>query len=117
MLMAACLCFLFFDKSVALAVLLFLSLGDPAAALVGRRAPGPRVFGKSPIGTLAFIGVSFAVVALLVSMGVTEFRWALVVAAVIAGLVELAPIPLDDNLTVPLLSGVVAQFLPPVLGV
>ena len=117
LLIAACLCFLFFDKFIALAVLLFLSFGDPAAALVGRRAPGPRVFGKSPIGTLAFIGVSLAVLVLLTGAGVAEFKWALVIAAVIAGLVELAPIPLDDNLTVPLLSGAVAQFLPPILGV
>ena len=116
LLIAACLCFLFFDKPIALAALLFLSLGDPAAALVGRGSPGPRVFGKSPIGTLAFIGVSLVVVALLTANGVTELKWALVVAAVIAGLVELVPIPLDDNLTVPLLSGAVAQLLPPVLG-
>ena len=112
LLIAACLCFLLFDTPIAVAVLLFLSLGDPAAALIGRPIPGPRVFGKSPVGTLAFFCASFLVVAVLVATGITEFGWILIGAAVIAGLVELAPFPLDDNLTVPLISGAAAQYLP-----
>ena len=116
LLIAACLCFLVFDEPVAIAVLLFLALGDPVAALVGRRMPGVRFFGKSPIGTLAFIGMSMLVMWVLVTAGVAELQWALLAAAVVAGLVELAPIPLDDNLTVPLISGAVAQYLPPLIA-
>ena len=116
MLIAACLCFLLFDMYIAVAVLLFLALGDPAAALVGRSASGPRFFGKSPLGTLAFILVSLVVVAAMVGSGVTQFKAGLVVAAVVAGLVELAPLPVDDNLTVPLVSGAFAQYLPLLTG-
>jgi len=112
LLIAAFISFLVFDKEIAVAVLLFLSLGDPAAALVGRPVPGPRILGKSPVGTVAFVGASMLVVAALVTAGVFEFHWALVVAAVVAGLTELAPLPLDDNLTVPLISGACAQYLP-----
>jgi len=112
LLIAAFISFLVFDKEIAVAVLLFLSLGDPAAALVGRPVPGPRILGKSPVGTVAFVGASMLVVAALVIAGVLELHWALVVAAVVAGLTELAPLPLDDNLTVPLISGACAQYLP-----
>ena len=112
LLIAACFCFLLFDKPIAVAVLLFLSLGDPVAALVGRPMPGPRILGKSPLGTVAFVGVSLLVLALLSVAGITAFSGVLVVAAIIAGLVELAPIPLDDNLTVPLISGSFAQYFP-----
>ena len=112
LLIAACLCFLLFDKPIAVAVLLFLSLGDPVAALVGRPMPGPRILGKSPMGTLAFAGVSLLALSLLSVGGLTEFGWVLAAAALIAGLVELAPIPLDDNLTVPLISGAFAQYAP-----
>ena len=112
LLIAACICFLAFDKEIAVAVLLFLSLGDPAAALVGRPIPGPRILGKSPVGTLAFVVVSLLVVALLVTADVMAFHWVFIVAAIVAGLVELAPLPLDDNLTVPLVSGACAQYLP-----
>ena len=67
--------FLLFGSQVAVPALLFLSLGDPAAALVGRRLPGPRVLGKSPGGTAAFVSVSLAVVAVLVSSGAIDYHW------------------------------------------
>jgi glycerol-3-phosphate acyltransferase PlsY len=108
---AAFFAFLLFDQSVAVSALLFLSLGDPAAALVGRRMPGLRVFRKSPGGTAAFIAVSLVIVAVLVGADVVEYRWSLLAGAVVAGLVELAPLPLDDNLTIPLISGGVMQLL------
>ena len=110
LLVAAFLAFLLFDQAVAIAVLLFLSLGDPAAALVGRPMPGPRLFGKSPVGTLAFIGVSLLVGAALVAAGIAPFHWGLLAGAVVAGLVELAPLPGDDNLWVPLIAGAVMQL-------
>ena len=111
MAMAALAVFLLFDRPVAVAALLFLSLGDPAAALVGRRMPGLRIFGKSPVGTAAFIVVSWAVVGALVAAGVVDYHWGLVVGAVAAGFAELAPIPVDDNLTVPIAAGTVMFFL------
>ena len=112
LLIAAFLAFLIFDKPVAIAALFYLSLGDPAAALVGRPMPGPRFFGKSPVGTLAFIGVSLLVWAVLVGAGVAPLHWSFLVGAVVAGLVELAPLPVDDNLSVPLIAGAVMQYLP-----
>lgn len=105
LLIAAFLVFAFLDRHLAVACLLFLSLGDPAAALVGQRMPGPRVFGKSPRGTLAFIVVSTAVVGILVWSGIASYHWGLLAGAAVAGLVELAPLRVDDNLTIPLISG------------
>ena len=116
LLIGSFLAFLLFDKSVAIAVLLFLSLGDPAAALVGRPMPGPRVFAKSPVGTMAFIAVSLMVIGLLVFAGATEFQWIFIAGAVVAGLVELAPSPFDDNMTVPLIAGAVMQYLPSLIS-
>ncbi len=109
MALAALAVFWVFERPVAVAALLFLSLGDPAAALVGRRMPDPRIFGKSPGGTAAFIGVSWAVVGALVATGVVEYHWGFMAGAVAAGLAELAPLPIDDNLTVPIAAaGVMA---------
>ena len=105
MALAALLVFVFFDRTVAVAALLFLSLGDPAAALVGMRMPGPRLFGKSLGGTTAFIAASWCVVGILLATGVVEYHWGLMAGAVVAALVELAPVPLDDNLTVPIAAG------------
>ena len=111
LIIAALAVFGLFDSTIAAASLLFLSLGDPAAALVGRPMPGPRIWGKSPIGTAAFFGVSMAVVGVLAAAGVIEYHWGLLVGAAVAALVELASLPPDDNLTVPLISGGAMHFL------
>ena len=103
--------FLFFGPEVAVPVLLFLSLGDPSAALVGRRMPGPSVRGKSPGGTAAFIAVSLVVVAVLVGSDAIDYHWGLWVGAGIAGLVELASVPPDDNVSIPLLAGAAMYVL------
>ena len=108
---AGLLAFLFFDAAVAVPAMLFLSLGDPMAALAGRRMRGPRLLGKSPAGTAAFIAVSLAAVGVLVGGNAIEFHWGLLAGAVIAGLVELASLPPDDNLAVPLVAGAAMHFL------
>ena len=103
--------FLLFDKPIAIAAIFFLSLGDPVAALVGKRLGGPRLFGKSPSGTLAFFGVAVAVAGVLSAGGVVSFGWALVAGAAVAAVVELVPLVLDDNLTIPLVSGAAMSLM------
>ena len=111
MVIGALFSFLLFGPEVAVPALLFLSLGDPAAALAGRRLPGPRIRGKSPGGTAAFILVSLAVVAALTGSGAIDYHWGLWIGAAIAGLVELASLPPDDNLSIPLIAGASMHFL------
>jgi len=111
LLIASFIAFLFFDRSVAVSALLFLALGDPAAAWVGKRMPGLRVWGKSPGGTAAFVAVALVTVAVLVGARVVPYHWSLLVGAGVAGLVELAPLRLDDNLTIPLLSGAAMHLM------
>ena len=107
MLIAAVLVFWLYGKGVGVPVMFFLSLGDPAAAIVGRRMPGPRLLGKSPGGTAAFVAVGAAIAGVLLAFGAIEYHWALWAGAVIAALVELAGIPPDDNLAIPLIAGTV----------
>ncbi len=106
MLISAALVFWLFGKEVGVTVLFFVSLGDPVAALVGMRTPGPRFRGKSPGGTLAFAGTAAAIALVLVATGSVSHHWALWPGAAIAALTELASIPPDDNFTVPLIAGV-----------
>ena len=110
MLIAALIVFVLYGKEVGIPVMFFLSLGDPAAAMMGRRMPGPRILGKSPGGTAAFIGVGATAVAVLLATDGIDHHWALWVGVTVAGLVELASIPPDDNLAIPLLAGT-AMFL------
>ncbi len=105
LLIAAFFAFYFFGMEVAVPVLMFVAVGDPAAALIGSRCPGPRIWGKSPLGILAFVAASLAVWAILVVAGFGAWSWAVVITAWFAAAVEFAPLPLDDNLTVPLIAG------------
>ena len=105
MLLAAALVFWLFDREVGVPVMFFLSLGDPAAAVVGRRLPGPRLAGKSPGGTLAFAATGATVAVVLVATGAIHYHWAIWPGAAIAAVVELAGLPPDDNLTIPLIAG------------
>ncbi|HIN06005.1 MAG TPA: hypothetical protein EYM65_07180 [Dehalococcoidia bacterium] len=111
MVVGALFAFLLFGAEVAVPVLLFLALGDPTAALVGRRMPGPRIFGKSPGGTVAFVGLGLATVGVLTATGAVDYHWGLLVGALIAGVVELAPGYPDDNLTIPLIAGASMHFM------
>ncbi|MEE3167333.1 MAG: hypothetical protein VX654_07460, partial [Chloroflexota bacterium] len=107
---AALIVFVLYGKEVGIPVMFFLSLGDPAAAMMGRRMPGPRILGKSPGGTAAFIGVGAIAVAVLLAADGIDHHWALWVGVAVAGVVELVSIPPDDNLAIPLLAGT-AMFL------
>ena len=105
LLIAAFFSFYFFGSEVAIPVLMFVAVGDPAGALIGSRSPGPRWWGKSPFGILAFVAAALAVWAILVAAGVGAWSWAIIITAVIAAVVEFTPLPVDDNLTVPLIGG------------
>ena len=111
MLIAALVIYVLYGKEVAIPVMFFLSLGDPAAALVGRRMPGPRIRGKSPLGTAAFIGVGAGAAAVLIAANAIDHHWAIWVGAAVAGTVELASVPPDDNLAMPIIAGTAMHFL------
>jgi len=104
-LIAAFFAFFFYPPEIALPVLLFVAVGDPAAALIGSRFPGPRFWGKSPGGSVAFVAAGLGVWAIVCATGFGYWSPAVVITAIIAAAVEFLPSPLDDNLTVPLIGG------------
>ena len=93
------------DIDIAVMAVLFLALGDPVGAMVGIKLRRGPVFGKSLSGSTAMVAVALAVVAVLHVTGAVDFRWAFVAGAVAAAAIELLPLPVDDNLTIPLGAG------------
>lgn len=88
-----------FPAEVATTAILVLALADPSASVLGRLV-GRRPVGKGTVeGLLVFYAVASAVLWAAVGEPVV-----LLVAAVVAA-VEVLPISLDDNLTVPLATG------------
>lgn len=105
---------LFFDKPVAITALCFLTFGDVTAALVGKKHGKRKIFPpKSLEGSLAFF-----VMVIMVGFILKKFCFpaaltatAIWYSALAATLVEMLPISLDDNLTVPLITGFILQKL------
>ena len=115
---SAALTILLFRTEIAVAALVFLSLGDSAAALVGRHCGRIQlVSGRTLEGSLAALNVcllaAIGLMALRPEMGWDLTPTALLAGAVAATLAELFELPLDDNLRIPLAAGLVMELMVP----
>ncbi len=104
---ASLIVFLFFDKEIAILALMYIAVGDPLAGVVGKRYGRVKVGSKSVEGTLAFAVGAGGVGCALIAAGLDMPYWVALGGAGVGALVELLPSPVDDNLTVPAMSGVV----------
>ena len=98
----------FFDKWIAIAVLLFLALGDTAAHIIGVR------WGKNRLDTEKTIEGSIAclLLCLFISLLLPEPSFlVLAVGSLVASLVEFFPFGIDDNFTLPLISGAAMEIM------
>lgn len=93
-----------FPKGIAFLAILFLTLGDPAASIIGTWKGRIKLKNKSIEGDLACLVVCL-MVGILVStvLGMPPLVVALV-GALIATLFESLPLRLNDNITIPFAS-------------
>ena len=102
MLISSCLTIGLFSKEIAVPALLFLTVGDTFAAIVGITFPIGRIKGKTISGSITGLILSLTVILPIMRDINAEI---LILGGVAAMLIELSPIPLNDNLTIPVLSG------------
>jgi len=105
-LFSSLLTILLFPKSIAIVSLLILILSDTSAALVGKGIGKISIFGKTLEGSLAFFFCSLLIVWLYPNLN----RFWGGIAALGATLIEILPIRVDDNLTIPLVAGAIMFF-------
>jgi glycerol-3-phosphate acyltransferase PlsY len=98
-----------FEKSIVVASLLFLTVGDTTAALVGKTYGKTPIFGKTAEGSMSCFLACSAIAAVVpgIPLGVG------VLGALTATVFELLPIPIDDNFRIPLAAGFAMQSLMP----
>lgn len=90
-----------FPRPIAVAAMGYLILGDGLAGLVGRNwGRIPLAFGKTLEGTLACLAAN-----LLVGVLVLPTIEATLLGAALATAVEFLPLPVDDNLAIPIITG------------
>tara|TARA_Y100000780_G_scaffold56930_1_gene49269 strand:+ start:1310 stop:1894 length:585 start_codon:yes stop_codon:yes gene_type:complete len=96
-----------FSKPVAIIALIFMSLGDTAAGLIGQRYGKHKIWNKSWEGFFGglfvciIIGMNYSLLPLTISLS----------GAVAAMVMEILPIPLDDNFKIPLGAGAIMMML------
>jgi len=100
-LLAAAVSVAIFSKPVAIAAISFIIVGDAAAALIGRRFGRTKIGNKTLEGSLGCLAATFLVA--FFAPGIS-LQVALL-GAFVATLVEAWPMGVDDNVSVPLLSG------------
>lgn len=111
-LLTSCATIALFEKPIAIAALSFIIVGDSFAAVIGRKFGRIRFAGKTLEGSLGCL-VGTIIVALLtpgipLSIGL--------LGAVVATVVEAWPLGVDDNVSVPLMSGL-AMTMVTILGI
>jgi len=108
---AAFLSVYFFDKWITVAVLLFLAFGDTAAHVIGvkwgNKRIGLRQSEKTIEGSFACMVICLSVSSLLPQPGL----FVLFVGSVVASLVEFFPFGIDDNFTLPIISGAAMEIM------
>jgi dolichol kinase len=105
-LFSAILAVLLFPKPIAITSLLILILSDTAAALVGKEMGRIRIFGKTLEGSAAFFFTSLLIVWLYPNLN----RFSGTLAALGGTLIEVLPIRVNDNLSIPLVTGAIMLF-------
>jgi acyl phosphate:glycerol-3-phosphate acyltransferase len=100
---SAVFCIVFFDPDVAFVALSSLAIGDTFAALAGMRWGRRKVIGigKSVEGSLACFIVTFGFSLFFVHPAVAF------VGALATTIAEAANLPVDDNIKIPIFSGIV----------
>ncbi|MBI1798782.1 MAG: hypothetical protein HYR73_03760 [Candidatus Eisenbacteria bacterium] len=110
LLIASLLAIEIFPREVAAAAIGFTVLGDAFAAMIGKAWGRRPFFNKTLEGAAGGLLACLAWAAFLTAFG--HLPWPVALAgAVAASLIELLPIPLDDNLGMTLVAGYVMKLL------
>jgi len=107
--LGAFLTVLLFSKHIALMALILMTFGDAAASVVGKAFGSSKK--KSMQGTIAFIVAGIIGGLIAVELGVIIARVQIVLGSVAGAIAEYFSIEIDDNLTVPLVSGLAMTLL------
>jgi len=110
-LIASLIAFLAFPKEIALLAICFLAMGDAVATIVGKYWGKRRVLGRTLEGNIACL-ISCIVIGLVfhyVGPGIRLVT--IMVGSISAAFIESIPLPVNDNLTMPLFSGLVMTLM------
>ena len=102
---------LYGSKPLVVAACAYIIVGDTFAAVLGQSFKSPQIFKrKTVLGSVGFLVGALAVAFFLYQLPDTLPLSTLVIGAIAATVFEALPLPLDDNFSVPIMSGFVMSF-------
>jgi len=111
-LISALLTVMIFERPVAILVMFYWVFGDAAAAIFGQLWGKLKIVNnKTLTGSLAFLLTCLLIGFFLFQAGLEVSSNQIIFAALIATLIELLPVNIDDNFTIPLLTGAIINLL------
>jgi glycerol-3-phosphate acyltransferase PlsY len=108
---ASLIAFLAFPRDIAVMALSFLAVGDAVAAIVGRYMGKRRLLGKTLEGSLACLISCITTGFIFYCAGLNVGLLTIFLGSITATITEALPLPINDNLTMPLLAGVVMAVI------
>jgi len=108
---ASLIALLAFPRDIAVLALCFLAVGDAVATIVGKRIGRRKLFGKTLEGNLACFVSCLAIGFIFYYSGLNIRLLTILLGSLIATIVEAMPLPINDNLTMPLSAGLVATVI------
>ncbi|HUI67596.1 MAG TPA: hypothetical protein VL087_05260 [Nitrospirota bacterium] len=99
-----------YSPEVATAAVCFLAFGDVAATTTGERYGKTKIGDKSLEGSAAFIIASLVSGLFLQIIGIYLATGVMILGAFVAAGVEIMPLPVNDNLLIPIVAGGVMEL-------
>jgi dolichol kinase len=100
-----------YSTAIATAAVCFLAFGDVASTAIGERYGRTKMRDKSLEGTTAFIFTALAAGLMLSFLGIDLIPGVMVFGVLVAAGVEILPLPVNDNFSIPILSGAAMELL------
>ena len=111
MVIASLIAFLAFQRDIAVLALSFLAVGDPLANIVGKQIGRRKLRGKTLEGGLACLIACVVTGLIFYYAGLNVPLLTILLGAAVATISEAIPLPINDNLTIPLLAGLVMTVM------
>ncbi len=105
MLVGSLIAFLVFQRDIAVLAICFLAIGDAVATITGKYLGRMSIFGKTVEGDLACFISCVVTGFVFYYAGFNIGLLAILVGSLGATIAEVIPLPINDNLTMPLLAG------------
>jgi len=112
MLIASLATLLVFQRDIAILALSFLAIGDAMAAIVGGHIGRVGFLGKTVEGDLTCFISCLATGFIFYHLGLNISLLMVLAGSLGAAVMETVPLPIDDNLTMPLFAGLLMTIVP-----